>query len=306
MGPLSLAEARSRAYGLLGRLLLEGLTDKTLPRLRQTPLGARLPEGVDLDEVAAAHHQLLSMDIPPYASSFLTTDPAGCIDEIRDACQAAGFHVDTASARPDHLGIGLLMLSFLCGAQADALGDEQADIAAQTAGLAQAFLTRWLLPWLPPLRAAVAAHDPDGLWGAVVEMAAELAGDHTEAPGEFALPPAPALLSESRTDLKAIASFLLTPCHSGVYLSRADIGRLSRGVSVPRGFGSRQMEMTNLLRTAAEYDELASLMARLDALIAQRGAAMRGAHAGVWQARVSESRVVVQTIRDVVIQGDEG
>ena len=88
------------------------------------------------------------MDIHPYASIFLTPDPAGCIDGIQDACRSAGFHVDTASARPDHLGIGLMLLSFLTGATADALTDDRADTG--------------VLPQLPPLheRPVLVAHRP--------------------------------------------------------------------------------------------------------------------------------------------------
>ncbi|MFT5685474.1 MAG: TorA maturation chaperone TorD [Myxococcota bacterium] len=294
-----LAEARSRGYGLLGQLLLRGLTADTLPRLRLTPLSSLVPKDADLDQLAAAHHRLLSMEIHPYASLFLTPDPAGCIDPIRDAARSAGFHIDAASARPDHLGIGLLLLSFLSGATADALTDGKADIARQTEVLAQSFLATWLIPWLPPLCAAVSAHD-DGLWAAVVSTAAELAGDHWSGAGSLILPEPPSLLTESRTDLRAIATFLLTPCHCGVYLSRADIGGLSRSVSVPRGFGSRQQELTNLLRTSAEYGELGALMTRLDALMVKRSAQMTGAFAAVWQARIASAQTMVAVIREVV------
>ena len=294
-----LAEARSRGYGLLGNLLLRGLTTESLPRLRQTPLAGLVPEDADLDRLAAAHHRLLSMEIHPYASLFLTEDPAGCIDPIRDAARAAGFHIDAASARPDHLGIGLLLLSFLSGATADALADNKTDITAQTEALAQSFLSSWLIPWLAPLRAAVSAHD-DGLWASVIATAAALAEDHWDGSGSLTLPESAPLLEASRTDLRAIATFLLTPCRCGVYLSRADIGGLARGVSVPRGFGSRQQELTNLLRTSAEYGELGALMHRLDGLMARRSEEMTSAFAGVWQARIEEARGVVQTIRRAV------
>ena len=294
-----LAEARSRGYGLLGNLLLRGLTTESLPRLRQTPLSVLVPEGADLDRIAAAHHRLLSMEIHPYASLFLTEDPAGCIDPIRDAARAAGFHIDTASARPDHLGIGLLLLSFLSGATADALADDKTDITEQTEALAQSFLSSWLIPWLAPLRAAVSAHD-DGLWAAVVDTAAGLAEDHWDGNGTLTLPESAPLLEESRTDLRAIATFLLTPCRCGMYLSRADIGGLSRGVSVPRGFGSRQQELTNLLRTSAEYGELGALMHRLDGLMASRSAEMTSAFATIWQERITAAREVVRTIQEAV------
>ncbi len=296
MGPVMLAEARSRGYGLLGQALLGGLTPQTTRRLRQTPLGALLPEDADLDELAAAHHRLLSAEVHPYASLFLSPDPAGCIDPIRDAARSAGFHIDASSVRPDHLGIALLVLSFLCGATADAGADQRADIAQQTEALAQSFLSTWLMPWLPPLLAAVEAHD-DGLWAAVVRTAAELAESHVSEPGTLTLPEPPALLEEASTDLRAIAGWLLTPCHCGAFLSRADIGGLSRGVSVPRGFGGRQQELTQLLRAAAEYGELDAVLGRLDALLSARAERTVGPLAEPWVARIGESRSLIAELR---------
>ena len=299
MGPLSLAEARSRGYGLLGRLLLRGLDEETLPLLKQTPLGAQLPDALDLDEVAAAHHRLLSREVHPYASLFLTPDPAGRVDAIQDACQSAGFHVDTASARPDHFGIGLMMMSFLCGATADAMSDGLDAIAAQTEALAQSFLSAHLAPYVAPLRAAVVANDA-GLWAAVVVTAADMLTDHLTEPGPLVLPDVPDLLRDERTDLKRIAAFLLTPCHSGVFLSRSDISVLARGVRVPRGFGSRQQELVNLLRSAAEYDQVRALLAGIDGVLAARAATTAGPHEAVWRARITATRQTVTALGQMV------
>ena len=301
MGPLKLAEARSRGYGLLGQVILRGLTPTLLIRIQQTPLASLLSAEPDLDALAAEHHQLLSMDIHPYASLFLTPDPGGCIAPIRDACRSAGFHIDTASARPDHLGIALMLLSFLCGARADALADDRPQIAAQTEALAQSYLASHLTPWIAPLNVAVSAHD-QGFWAAIIGTACDLAMDHWDGSGTLTLPEAPALLSESKTGLRAIATYLLSPCHSGLYLSRADIGRLSRGVSVPRGFGSREMELTNLLRTAAEYGEIGTLMEQLDTLLAARSAATSGPHEQVWRSRIVQTQGMVREIRSEAVE----
>jgi hypothetical protein len=60
-----------------------------------------------------------------------------------------------------------------------------------------------------------------------------------------------------------VAAYLLTPAHSGFYLSRDDIARLGRQFHLPRGFGDRRQMLTNLLRSAAEYDSLPVLVGEL-------------------------------------------
>ena len=297
MGPLSHAEARSRGYGLLGQLILRGLRPEDVATLKQTPLAAHLPAPLDLDALAAQHHRLLSLEIHPYASLFLSPEPGALVDPILDACRSAGFHVDAASARPDHLGIALMMLSFLCGATADALADGEDAIAERTEALAQSFLSAWLVPWLAPLRAAVHTHTaPADLWRAVLDTASALAEDHWAGAGTLELPEPPPLLDEARTDLRTIATFLLAPAHAGVYLSRADLGGLARGVRVPRGLGGREQELTNLLRAAAEYGEVPALMARIDALLAERADLTHGPHAEGWRARIAQTRTLVRQI----------
>ena len=57
--------------------------------------------------------------------------------------------------------------------------------------------------------------------------------------------------------------YLLLPALSGIYLSRDDIGQLGRQFDLPRGFGSREMMLLNLLRTAVQYDALPSLLTAL-------------------------------------------
>lgn len=75
------------------------------------------------------------------------------------------------------------------------------------------------------------------------------------------------LLADPQTDLDAIASFLLTPAYSGLYLSRRDISRLSRSVDAPHGFGERRWMLRTLLRSAAEFGQFAAVLKELEDLV---------------------------------------
>jgi hypothetical protein len=71
---------------------------------------------------------------------------------------------------------------------------------------------------------------------------------------------APDILRDQNTGLKEIAEFLLTPVHSGVFLSRDDLGSLARQLGLPRGFGNRQQIMLNLTRSAVQFNQLPDLL----------------------------------------------
>ncbi len=293
--PAALAEARSRGYALLGGLLMDGLSPARLAALRATALAEHLPDPLDLDSLAADHHRLLSMEVFPYAGVYLDPEASSggpAAAGILDACRSAGFQPDTATVLPDHLGLCLMLLSFLAGAEADALEDDLPQAAARAASLAMRFLDAWLLPWLAPVLGAL----PEGLWPEVVRTAAALATDHRGAGSTTRpLPEAPQILADPKTDLRRIARFLTTPCHSGVLLTRRDIAALGRDAGVPRGFGARQLELTNLLHSAAEYDALSGLLTRLDALIEARiasygAAALPEVHRQLWIDRAAQTR----------------
>ncbi len=336
-----LAEARSRAYALLARLLVEGPTRALVERVADTPLAAALPEGLPaglaaglpagtpgaadggveaaLDTLAASHQALFSLEIFPYASVFmdpevLTGGPLA--RAFADECRGAGFAADLPGVSPDHIGGVLGLLAFLCGARADALEDGLTPEAEHLAGRARAALDRWLLPWLAPLSAAVAERR-ELLWGAVVEMLVALAIDHRAALGGPAAPPAlPAPpedpLGDPATGLKDIARYLTTPCYSGAFLSRADLAALSRGQGTPAGFGGRLQTLNNLLRNAAEYGQLPALTAALSAALERRAAAARGlaevgldrAFVAPWLARLEASQALLRALGDAA--GDQG
>ncbi|MEZ4707211.1 MAG: hypothetical protein R3A44_08400 [Caldilineaceae bacterium] len=64
--------SRSHAYALFGHLLLEGITPSTLPIIQQLDdLAGVLPQPVDIMEAAAAHEQVLGMNVFANESIFL-------------------------------------------------------------------------------------------------------------------------------------------------------------------------------------------------------------------------------------------
>ena len=105
----------------------------------------------------------------------------------------------------------------------------------------------------------------------MLELASEhrsaLAEDLMSAQSGFQLPTVPDVLADEKTGLKEIARYLLTPTYSGFYLSRDDLSRLASGLGIPRGFGSREQMLTNLLRAAADYEQLALLAERLGSFL---------------------------------------
>jgi hypothetical protein len=68
-------------------------------------------------------------------------------------------------------------------------------------------------------------------------------------------------------DIKQLSAYLLTPLLSGIFLSRDDVGRLSRGLSLPRGFGQRRQMIENLFQSAITYEQIPSLLSLIERLL---------------------------------------
>jgi hypothetical protein len=73
-------------------------------------------------------------------------------------------------------------------------------------------------------------------------------------PVNFTLPEPQNLLDDEKTGLKDIAELLSKPALSGVYLTHQQIKALALSLELPKGFGSRQQTLVNLLRTAVQYE----------------------------------------------------
>ena len=258
---------------------MDGITADLLPYIAEiSELAAAAPQSFDRDEAAANHYQVFVHDVFPYESIF--RDPSGLLggsftDHVKVTYESAGilFGGDT-----DHIGHELAFLAALCKAEASALETEAQEAAAQYKRLQGDFLREHLLTWLPALVTALSTID-DPFYEAVGQLTHNIVYDHLLAVGK--LEPAqtaaigdlldvPDILKNEQTNLKQIAGFLVTPPYSGLYLSRGTVSSLARRRQIPRGFGSRQQMLSNLLHTAAQYDLIPDLLQDL------------AAHAGHW------------------------
>ena len=113
-----------------------------------------------------------------------------------------------------------------------------------------------MLRWLPPLVTAV-QRSQSSFFDRLAGLTLELGVDHLdeqETPAYIdSLPESPQLAGQD-SGLKDIARALTTPPYSGLFLNRETISALARKHEIPRGFGDREQMLTNLLRTAGQYD----------------------------------------------------
>jgi len=270
MTPYELALARRRTYHLFGRLFLEGITADLLPQLNAVPELAELAAQIDLEQAAAGHYHLTAVSVFPYESIFL--DPSGLLggpvsDSILDIYRQNGFDVLSDA---DHIGHELHFMAHLCAAEAAALAAGDSDAAVLWRSRLQSFLATHLLAWLAPLVVAIEqAATP--VYGRLADLTLDLAADHLlqthAAPPPIPLPDVPRLATEE-SSLKEISRHLTTPPYCGLFLSRDAISALARRHNLPRGFGDRAQMLTNLLRTAGQYDAAAAVIEDLSTLCA--------------------------------------
>jgi TorA maturation chaperone TorD len=268
-----------------------------------------LPDTIDFDELAADHQHLFGFNLYPYQSIFL--DPSGLLGGDVTACvllayDDAGFDVGVSSESADHIGHELRLLAYLCGLEA---GTAASPGAGPIVTRQRAFLEGHLLRWLPALVLAI-GQSRLPFYDSLARLTLELAAEHwtslKQEPAVFELPAPPDLLADDRTGLKEIVNYLLTPVYSGLFLSRDDIGRLARQLSVPRGFGGRGQLLLNLLRSAANYDALPAGLELLGEQIAawitgyqeMAGRPELRPFSSVWLARATQTAGLIGDIED--------
>jgi hypothetical protein len=299
------ARARSRAYALLAKLLIDGVDVDTLALVRALP-GWLLDEGESghLERLAAEHHACLLQGVFPYAGVFLDrTAVAGAwADGAFEYYEQCGFRPRLDEVTGDHLGVMVAFLAYACP-------------HSQFDGIVAEFLDACVLSWLPALVVAAEA-DLDGrFWPRVLHATLELTAEHRLAlarpRGKVPTLPREDPLADERTGLRQIAEHLLTPAASGLFLSRNDIARLGRTHELPRGFGSRVIMLDNLLRSAVEHGRLADLLGSFDAVLVERADALGRIGVelelddivAVWQAGIEHSRQLVRALQGSAAAG---
>ncbi|WP_420631993.1 TorD/DmsD family molecular chaperone [Candidatus Leptofilum sp.] len=267
------ARARSYSYRLFSALFLDGVTAVSLPYLQQIPeLTAVLPQQFNLDTAAASHHELFQFNIFAYESFFLGEDGLVGGDKTAVVNQhffQLGYQTAGPDNQADELGQELACLAFLVGQEASAWESDNKPRAQEWQTRQRFFLETHLLRWVPICLLAV-ENQADPFFAELAKLTLDLLLTHvselvktTVSPPPSFLPPTQNILANEKTGFKEIARHLLLPAFSGIYLSRDNIGQLGRQFDLPRGFGSREMMLLNLLRTAVQYDALPSLLAAL-------------------------------------------
>ncbi len=265
------ADARSRAYALLARLVAAGPEASTL---EAAALDTRMAEAIasyggDLDALAADHQHVLGLSCPAYESVLL--DPEARIGgEIGDRVRrVVGKGRDPA----DHLASELEALALFAGAEADAEQDAERAIAEQMRARARHLLDAHLLRWLPTLAAAVRRAGrpwPAALLQAIEDVVLQhrsVLGAADRADLAFVLPPLGLSLDDPDTGLAEIALALARPARAGCLVSRDDIAALGRGTGTPRGFGDRATLIENLLHSGAELGSITDVVEALSRLL---------------------------------------
>lgn len=294
--PLLSPELRGAA-ALLGELLLEG--DRLGAKgVREVEGVGELFEGMDDDDVAAAHHACFNEQVFPYASVFLT-DEAQCggaaarwADDRWAMLRGDGEERASPQVTADHLGLQLMLLS--------RLPDDEA----------RQLLAGFIRPWLPAFQAALTGQT--GPWPAVVALVAAVVDASAAALGagdvRLLLPEPPAILDDKKTGLKDIARYLLRPAWAGVFLSRSDLVALGRASDTPSGFGPRLHLLENLLISSAEYGDVKGLLALIAELIDARALALSDASSSdAWRERAAATVAMLdgmQTRAEEVVAQD--
>ena len=304
-----MTQARHYSYSLFSQLFLEGITAVTLPIVQSIPeLAGTLPVAFEPDQAAAEHQAIFGFNVFPFESFFL--DKTGLIggsvtEAVARTYREAGFQEESSATSPDHIGHELAFVAHLLS------GDES--VYAHV--LLSAFMQQHLLCWLPSFVLAVYKQG-NAFYAALSGLMIALITDHVAELGlienaQFQLPAVPTLLQNDKTNLKDISEFLTTPAYCGIYLGREDVARLARQLELPRGFGSRSQMLTNLMKTAVQYEQLPAMITTLQKLLAgwrQKYRELSGEnppvsyYAKLWEERAGETAVLLSQMEHQIQQ----
>ncbi|MFK7929778.1 MAG: molecular chaperone [Myxococcota bacterium] len=256
MTPENMALARSRTYGFVGEVLLDGWTARAVDVAASLPIGRSLPP--DADRRAVEHQRVFGRSAPPYESVFCSLDGlmgGATAAAVRTTYSEIGFAGLRPDVEPDHAGLQCLALSFLCAAEADARRDgvSRPDLAEHQ----QQLLKRHLARWAHLLHLAVQSQGSEScteLCALLVDLVEDHSGLHPEAHDE------PDLLANPQVGIRQICSYLLTPARCGVWWGAADLQRLADQADLACGFGRRQQMMESLWFSAIDHQVVPRLV----------------------------------------------
>lgn len=335
--------ARRAAYDLFARLYLEEPDAALARELRDLPGFAacvppddRLPAW--LDEVAVEHQRLFGQNVYPYESIFV--DPelllnTAATERVVRLYRLCNF--DPAGARagaPDHLGLELRCLGHLVALEDRAAGDGDREAGARARRLRARCLREHLARWAPPCCLAIRRVTAEPLYRELADLTLDLILEDLAAlaPAELApvqeatagrdvaealdAPPPDSSAAWSEDDegpgLNRIVRDLITPARSGLFLARADLGRIARALALPLALGDRFQMLRDLVTAAGQYGQLPPLLDALASLVAEADAALAGLaaehpawapHGAHWRRRVAGSQRLLATLREQAAGG---
>ncbi len=298
-------------YHLLARAWLQEVTEDDLVDYEGYPgLSCALPaHGEDpITDLAVEYQRLFGFNAPPYESVYL--DPSAMIlapaTERVQAFYARVGWTPPAGARvaaADHIGLELWLLGDLM--QAGRLHD------------ARALVQNHLAFWLPLLAHTLTRIGSHPFYAALADESVDaVLALLDQAPPPLALPdlpPRPRYLAagmaepltqeESGPELKELVRRLLTPREAGLYLTRDDLGRISRRLQLPPVMSDRRAMLTRLFRLAGEYDEVGGLLDALNQVLDDAAGYYQGLaarfpgwepYARLWQGQVESTRAALK------------
>lgn len=302
------------AFQILARFWLEEVAPGDMPTIAALPELAETlpnPDEATLTNLAVEYQRLFGFNLPPYESLFadeslMLLGPAS--QQVQALYRQAGWQIpaDIRAGAPDHLGAELLAL-------ADWLA------AGQTA-LAGRLLGAHLAVWTPPFILTLRRLSPHPFYRALADLTLdlllttleELSVSTPDAGQTDAHLPIPNLV-EPDIALGDIVKWLLTPLHSGFFLTRNDLARIGQTLQLPAAIGERSRLLDSLFRQAGQYELVPALLNSLDRLARDSGAAyqlLAGEYprwatcAKIWGNRLSAARKLLEELEATLLQAE--